>query len=157
MAETRWAQRVGSWKKSVVHHLCWSTPLQQGRRFWPTESPLAATWGESPVFFIALKMVYILYIELFLQVGTAACEQLTALLSAPRALKEMEISPQLHTDLLLPCSDSNFRLPWDAYEASLLKGCETVQGLLQNIKVNAIKAKHAAWAKSGKVSLWSLD
>lgn len=53
----------------------------------------------------------------------------------------MEISPQLHTDLLLPCSISNFRLPWDTYEASLLKGCETVQGLLRDIKVNAKNTK----------------
>ncbi|XP_073321849.1 uncharacterized protein [Pagrus major] len=75
MAKTRRTQEVGSWRKSVVNHLYWHLHgphcLHQ-----PLVDEQARQW---------------------LKPSTAACEQLTAVLLAPRLLKDMKkISPQHH-------------------------------------------------------------
>ncbi|XP_030292200.1 uncharacterized protein LOC115593026 [Sparus aurata] len=105
MAKMRRTQEVGPWRKSVVNHLYWSASTsasgQEVVAKWASianhlqnvhthENPLLPSCLHQPLVEEQARH--------WLKPSTAACEQLTAVLLAPRLLKDMEkISPQHHT------------------------------------------------------------
>ncbi|XP_030249967.1 uncharacterized protein LOC115567468 [Sparus aurata] len=108
MAKMRRTQEVGPWRKSVVNHLYWSASTSASGQ------EVLAKWAsianhlqnvhthENPLFPSCLHQPLVEeQARHWLKPSTAACEQLTAVLLAPRLLKDMEkISPQHHTSAI---------------------------------------------------------